>query len=50
VTLSEHHGLVAAIEAHDPEAARRAMEAHLDAVMDEMERFSAKHPEVFAEA
>ena len=42
-------GLVAAIEARDPEAARRAMEAHLDAVTEETERFSAKHPEVFAQ-
>jgi hypothetical protein len=24
------------------------MEAHLDAVMEEMERFSVKHPEAFA--
>jgi GntR family transcriptional regulator, rspAB operon transcriptional repressor len=48
VTLAEHRGLVAAIEMRDPDAARRAMEAHLDAVMEEMERFSIKHPEVFA--
>jgi DNA-binding GntR family transcriptional regulator len=48
LTLAEHRGLVAAIEARDPQAARAAMEAHLDAVTEEMERFSAKHPEAFA--
>ncbi|WP_230531529.1 GntR family transcriptional regulator [Microvirga roseola] len=47
VTFAEHRVLVRVIEAHDPEAARRAMEAHLDAVMDELERFSSAHPEVF---
>src|SRR3954468_24947948 len=49
LTLAEHRGLVAAIEARNPEAARKAMEAHLDAVTEETERFSAKHPEVFAQ-
>jgi DNA-binding GntR family transcriptional regulator len=48
VTLAEHRVLVAAIEQRDPRAARAAMEAHLDAVMEEMERFSVKHPDVFA--
>jgi DNA-binding GntR family transcriptional regulator len=48
LTLAEHRGLLAAIEARDPEAARKAMEAHLDAVTEETERFSAKHPEAFA--
>jgi DNA-binding GntR family transcriptional regulator len=50
VTLAEHKALLVAIEARDGTAARRAMESHLDAVMDELERFSAKHPEVFVEA
>jgi len=48
VTLAEHRNLLAALEARDAEAARRAMEVHLEAVMDELERFSADHPEVFA--
>jgi DNA-binding GntR family transcriptional regulator len=47
VTLAEHRDLLRAIEAHDIPAARRAMEAHLEAVMEELERFSAEHPEVF---
>jgi len=47
VTLAEHQALLAALEARDTEAARHAMEAHLDAVMEELERFSAEHPEVF---
>jgi GntR family transcriptional regulator, rspAB operon transcriptional repressor len=49
LTLSEHRDLVAAIEARDPPGARRAMEVHLDAVMDEMQRFSAQHPDVFTQ-
>jgi DNA-binding GntR family transcriptional regulator len=47
VTLTEHRELLQSLEAHDSEAARRTMEAHLDAVMDELERFSTEHPEVF---
>lgn len=47
VTLAEHRKLLKALEAHDPDAARRAMGAHLEAVMEELERFSAEHPEVF---
>ncbi len=48
VTLAEHRDLLRALTAHDTDAARRAMEAHLEAVMDELERFSAEHPEAFA--
>ncbi len=48
VTLAEHRDLLKALEARDTEAARRAMEAHLEAVMDELEHFSSDHPEVFA--
>src|SRR3712207_2873709 len=40
VTLAEHRTVFRAIEAHDASAARRAMEAHLEAVMDELGRFS----------
>jgi len=47
VTLDEHRALVAAIEGRDSAAARRAMEAHLDGVLEELERFSEAHPEVF---
>ena len=47
VTLAEHRVLLEAIEARNPAAARCAMEAHLQAVLDELERFSREHPEVF---
>jgi len=47
VTLAEHRALLDAIAARDPAAARRAMEAHLDAVLEELERFSAENGEVF---
>jgi len=50
VTLEEHRAIVAAIESGDAAQARQAMIAHLDAVMDELHRFSGSHPEVFAEA
>jgi DNA-binding GntR family transcriptional regulator len=48
VTLAEHRALLRALESGDPGAARRAMEAHLDAVTEELDRFSAAHPMVFA--
>lgn len=48
VTLAEHQDLFKALETRDAGAARRAMEAHLEAVMDELEHFSTEHPEVFA--
>ncbi|WP_134494655.1 GntR family transcriptional regulator [Microvirga pakistanensis] len=48
VTLAEHRDLLKALEARDTAAARRTMEAHLEAVMDELEHFSSDHPEVFA--
>lgn len=47
VTLAEHRVILNAIESHDAVRARAAMEIHLDAVVDELERFSAKHPDVF---
>jgi GntR family transcriptional regulator, rspAB operon transcriptional repressor len=49
VTLEEHRAIVAAIAARRPDAARRAMEAHLDAVLDELQRFSTEHPEAFVD-
>jgi DNA-binding GntR family transcriptional regulator len=47
VTLAEHRDLLVAIERRDPAGARLAMEAHLDAVMEELEHFSAENSEVF---
>jgi DNA-binding GntR family transcriptional regulator len=49
VTLAEHWEIFRALETHDAPAARRAMEAHLDAVVEELERFSVEHAEVFVQ-
>src|SRR5215207_10091725 len=43
VTLAEHWNIFQALEVHDAHAARHAMEAHLEAVMEELRRFSAEH-------
>jgi GntR family transcriptional regulator, rspAB operon transcriptional repressor len=48
VTLAEHRDLLKALEAHDAVAARQAIGAHLEAVMEELEHFSAERPDVFA--
>ncbi|MBA1154555.1 GntR family transcriptional regulator [Microvirga mediterraneensis] len=50
VTLAEHRELFRALETHDAAAARQAMEAHLEAVVEELERFSVEHAEVFVQA
>jgi GntR family transcriptional regulator, rspAB operon transcriptional repressor len=47
VTLAEHRKIFRAIETHDAPAARRAMEIHLEAVVEELESFSVEHAEVF---
>lgn len=47
VTLAEHQTLLAALEARDPRAARGAMESHLEAVLEELERFSTEYPDAF---
>jgi len=47
VTLAEHREIFRALEAHDAQAARRAMEAHLAAVVEELARFSVEHADVF---
>jgi len=49
LTLSEHKAIVAALEAHEGEAAARAMYGHLDAVMAELETFARERPELFAD-
>jgi DNA-binding GntR family transcriptional regulator len=46
-TLIEHREVLHALEAHDAEAARRAMKNHLEAVMQELERVSGQNPEIF---
>lgn len=49
LTLAEHKAIVAALQVHDGEAAGRAMSAHLDAVMAELETFARERPELFAD-
>jgi DNA-binding GntR family transcriptional regulator len=50
VTLAEHWEIFRALEARDAPAARRAMETHLEAVVEELERFSAEHADAFVQA
>ena len=49
LTLTEHSKIVTALEAHDGEAAAKAMYGHLDAVMAELETFARERPELFAD-
>ena len=49
LTLTEHRTVVTALEAHDGEAAAKAMYGHLDAVMAELETFARERPELFAD-
>ncbi|MCC2652790.1 MAG: hypothetical protein K0Q60_2953 [Microvirga sp.] len=47
VTLAEHREIFHALETGDSQAAHKAMAAHLQAVMEELGRFSAEHADVF---
>ena len=49
LTLGDHKAIVAALDAHDGDAAARAMYGHLDAVMAELETFAREKPELFAD-
>ena len=49
LTLGEHKAIVAALDAHDGDAAARAMYGHLDAVLAELETFAREKPELFAD-
>lgn len=46
-TLQEHYGLVDAIAARDPQAARKAMRAHLGQLMKSLIPLEKTHPELF---
>ena len=46
-TIAEHERILEALRAHDPAAAGKAMEEHLDMVMTELASFSATRPDVF---
>jgi DNA-binding GntR family transcriptional regulator len=48
-TYREHEAIIVAIKRHDAEAAVRAMEEHLDAVMSELTDFAGRHPDAVAE-
>lgn len=48
-TYEEHVAIVAAIEAGNGPAAHRAMVAHINAVLAELEEFSCAHPEAFSD-
>ena len=47
-TLDEHRAIVAALKRHDGDAAVRAMESHLDAVMTELVDFAERNPDAVA--
>lgn len=49
-TFKEHRAIVRALAAHDPDAAGKAMEEHLEEVMEELAAFSAVRPDAFAES
>ncbi|KGF67633.1 GntR family transcriptional regulator [Hoeflea sp. BAL378] len=47
-TLAEHKAIVAALEAHDPQAARAATRRHLNQLITLLEPLVARHPELFS--
>jgi len=48
-TLEEHRAIVTAVAARDCGAAAKAMNAHLEAVLAELEAFAGDHPQLFAD-
>ena len=48
-TYREHQAIVGALKRHDADAAVRAMEGHLDAVMAELVDFAGRNPDAVAE-
>ncbi|MGQ0485166.1 MAG: GntR family transcriptional regulator [Hyphomicrobiales bacterium] len=49
LTLEEHRAIVEALARRDATAAVKAMQAHLDAVLTELEAFAKQRPELFAD-
>jgi GntR family transcriptional regulator, rspAB operon transcriptional repressor len=45
--ITEHEAVLTAIEAHDPERARRAMETHLESLLDNISATQHINPEFF---
>lgn len=50
VTYAEHELIAAALKKGDPDGAARAMEAHLDAVVTELEAFARAEPAIFEDS
>lgn len=48
-TYREHEAIIVAVKRHDADAAVRAMEEHLNAVMSELVDFAGRHPDAVAE-
>jgi DNA-binding GntR family transcriptional regulator len=48
-TFAEHQAIFGAIKRRDPAAAVRALEAHLDAVMNELVDFAGRNPDAVAQ-
>ena len=48
-TIAEHKAILDGIVSGDGERAAGAMRAHIDAVMEELTKFAADHPELFAD-
>jgi DNA-binding GntR family transcriptional regulator len=46
-TIKEHKKIASAIKAHDPDAAARAIEEHLDKTPNKLERLIQQRPELF---
>ena len=49
LVIAEHEAILTAIEAHDPEGARRAMEIHLETLLDNISTTQHINPEFFDE-
>ena len=47
--IGEHEAILTAIEAHDPERARQAMESHLESLLDNISATQHGNPEYFDE-
>ena len=47
--IDEHRGVVAAVAAHDPDAAERALRHHLRMVLSTVPAIRAQHPDYFEE-
>ena len=49
LVITEHEAVLGAIEAHDPDGAKRAMETHLESLLDNISATRHINPEFFDE-